>query len=145
MPGATSPINRQTWLRQTIQQAEEFGLEIRTRNGGPGQLYDEDTVYNPPANPVLPGFSYITQSYSPGGVLNFAANPQRKVLIIENQGTTPIWVSFGITASLAAKQGILLPGQGDNILLDRNCPTNSFYVDAGATGSFNVTQGTPGP
>lgn len=140
---ATSPINRETFIRQAMQQAERFGLVLRLDNGAPGPAYSEDEVYGGPANANGNGIAAITANYSPGvSVLSFAANPLRILLIIENLTTTPIAVGFGVTASVAKGQGHILTTKGSLLYMDRKVPTNNFYVDANGS-SFAVTQGTP--
>ena len=138
---ATSPIDEQSWRRQVAQNLEKFGTLLL--GGRPRLPYDEKTVYGAAPNAQGTGFSWITSNYAPGNtVLSFAANPLRRILIIENLTTTPIAVSFGQTASVANNQGHILTTKGSVLYIDINTPTNQFYVDANGS-SFAVTQGTP--
>jgi hypothetical protein len=150
---ATRPIDFNAWLRQVLATRGVYGLIVR--GGHAGQLpYSESEVWEGPPNASAAGFSWNTLNYAGNDELSIAANPLRKVLIVQNTGPVPIAVSFGITAKYMAggvgMQGIALGpdpatnGAGDSLYIDRNCPTNAFYIDLNVTGACSVTQGTPG-
>jgi hypothetical protein len=143
---ATSPIDLPAWMRQVLQQRETYGLVIN-KQGFVSVAYNEDEVFGAPPNAQYSGYAWNTQNFSGPGVISIAANPQRKFLFIENNSTTPVAVSFGITAKYSATspQGHILPGTvGAFLYADRAVPTNSIYIDLNVSGIVAVTQGVPG-
>ncbi|MGH9780195.1 MAG: hypothetical protein ACRD33_00115 [Candidatus Acidiferrales bacterium] len=142
---ATSPIDMPAWLRQVMQQREVFGVILKHGAGNPA--YSEDTVWQGPINPVTGElYNWNAQNYSGNSVISIAANPQRRVLIVENLTATPIAVSFGQTANYSANAaqvvGLVLSTLGSVLYIDRVCPTNSIYVDLNDS-AVCIVQGTP--
>lgn len=141
-----SPVDLHAFMREVMQGRECYGLLFTPVPQG-RVAYDERTIFNGPANINYQGFAWNTLNYSGNQVIKLAANPQRKVLIIENIGTVNIAVAYGVTAVVGATPAgtighIVLPN--GYIYTDRDCPTNDVYI-ALNNSAVTVTQGVPGP
>jgi hypothetical protein len=136
-------------LEQIAASREVYGflLPIPSKRGYPGPAFDESQFFGAAPNPNALGYDWNCQMYSGNEVVTLTGNPLRRLLIIENLTTTPVAVSFGIPANYggtpAQTTGLVLTTTGSVLYVDRNCPTNTIYIDVNGS-TVAVVQGTPG-